>query len=610
MIAGYVSGYVSAMWPAVANHLWQSTLFAVAAGLLTLALRKNQARVRYSVWFAASLKFLIPFSLLINLGGHLARTHVSASAPSGVYSTVEAVSVPFTRTPHLVVAPHVTLSTPTVLMVVWLCGFVIVVARWCLRWRQVCEAAADAIDLNQGREIDMLRSVQSMAGVRASIPLRLSRKPLEPGIFGIVRPALLWPTGFSERLQDAHLEAILTHEVWHVRRRDNLAAAIHMLVEAVFWFHPLTWWLGTRLIEERERACDERVLQLGSQPQVYAESILKTCEFCMEAPLACVAGVTGADLRHRVLRIVTAPVASQLNLNRKFLLIAAAVAAIALPISFGLLYAAPNGVATQSENSPAQLPVFEVASIKPGKPGPSQLMMGPDGVSIVGVPLHMIIREAYQVQDSQVLGEPGWIQSARYDLQAKVNSSDVAELKKLSFAQRWAMVQPILAERFQLKVHWATKELPVYALVVAKSGPKLKEAKPGDTYPNGLNASDGGGRGKGGKMFMQWGQLTAQALPVSALVKLLSEQQQDRLIVDQTGLSGVYDFTLKWTPEGPQPAMFKGDGGGPPQPKTTDESSEPSLFTAMQEQLGLKLESRKAPVQVLVIDHVERPSAN
>ena len=170
------------------------------------------------------------------------------------------------------------------------------------------------------------------------------------------------------------------------------------------------------------------------------------------------------------------------------------------------------------------------------------------------------------------------------------------------------MIQPILAERFQLKVHWATKELPVYALVVAKGGPKLKEAKPGDTYPNGLKSPDGP-RGRG-MMRMQWGQLTAQALPVSALVKLLSEQQQDRLIVDQTGLSGVYDFTLKWTPEGPQPAMFKGDGGGPPQPKTTDESSEPSLFTAMQEQLGLKLESRKAPVQVLVIDHVERPSAN
>jgi bla regulator protein BlaR1 len=491
-----IAGYVSAMWPAVANHLWQSTLFAVAAALLTLALRKNQAHVRYSVWFAASLKFLIPFSLLIQLGGHLARTHVSPTAPSGVYSTVEEVSVPFTRSPNPIVAPHVTFSMPTVLMALWLCGFVIVVARWCLRWRQVCHTAADAIDLKQGREVDMLRSVQRMAGVQAGITLRLSRNPLEPGIFGIVRPALLWPAGFSERLQDAHLEAILAHEVWHVRRRDNLAAALHMFVEAVFWFHPLTWWLGTRLIEERERACDERVLQLGSQPHVYAESILKTCEFCMEAPLACVAGVTGADLRNRVLRIVTAPVANNLDLNRKFLLIAAAVAAIALPTSFGLLYAAPSAVAIQAENSTAKLPAFEVASVKPGKPGPTQLRMSQDGAAIVGAPLHMIIREAYQLQDSQVSGEPGWIKSEKYDLEAKVNSSDVAELKKLSFAQRWAMVQPILAERFQLKVHWETKELPVYALVVAKGGPKLREAKPEDTYPNGLKSPDGP-RGRG-----------------------------------------------------------------------------------------------------------------
>ncbi len=601
-----IAGYLSAMWPAVANHLWQSTVFAVLAALLTLVLRKNQARVRYSIWLAASLKFLIPFSLLIQLGGHLARTHVAATAPNAVYSRVEEVSVPFSRGPAAIVAAHATLSMPTIFMGLWLCGFVIVMVRWCLRWRQVCRTAADAIDLHQGREIDMLRSVQRRAGVQAGISFRLSRNPLEPGIFGIVRPALLWPEGFSQRLQDAHLEAILAHEVWHVRRRDNLAAALHMLVEAVFWFHPLTWWLGTRLIEERERACDERVLQLGSQPHVYAESILKTCEFCMEAPLDCVAGVTGADLRQRVLRIVTAPVANNLDLNRKFLLIAAAVAAIALPTSFGLLYAAPNGIATQAENSTAKLPVFEVASIKPGKPGPTELMMRPDGASLVGVPLQMIIREAYQVQDSQLLGKPTWIQSARYDLEAKVNGSDVAELKQLSFAQRWAMVQTVLAERFQLRVHWETKELPVYALVVAKGGPRLKQAKPGDTYPDGLKGPDG--PASGGRMFMQWGQLTAQALPVSALVKLLSEQQHDRLIVDQTGLSGLYDFTLKWTPEGQEPAMFR--GGGPPEPRTTDESSAPALFTAIQEQLGLRLESRKAPVQVLVIDHVERPSPN
>ena len=128
---------------------------------------------------------------------------------------------------------------------------------------------------------------------------------------------LLWPAGISQHLQDAHLEAILTHEVQHVRRRDNLAAAMHMVVEAIFWFHPLVWWLGARLVEERERACDEEVLRLGVQPEIYAEGILKTCEFCVASPLACVSGVTGADLKQRMVRIMTQRPEDKLGFGKK-----------------------------------------------------------------------------------------------------------------------------------------------------------------------------------------------------------------------------------------------------------------------------------------------------
>jgi beta-lactamase regulating signal transducer with metallopeptidase domain len=129
------------------------------------------------------------------------------------------------------------------------------------------------------------------------IDIRLSRTSLEPGIFGIVYPVLLWPEGLSEKLDDAQLEAVIAHELCHVRRCDNLAAAIHMLVEAAFWFHPPVWWLGTRLIDERERACDEEVLQRGSERHLYAESILKICEFCLSSPLTAVSGVTSANLK-------------------------------------------------------------------------------------------------------------------------------------------------------------------------------------------------------------------------------------------------------------------------------------------------------------------------
>ena len=113
---------------------------------------------------------------------------------------------------------------------------------------------------------------------------------------------LLWPRSIGARLSDEQVEAILAHELAHVRRRDNLTAAIHMVVQSVFWFHPLVWWLGARLVDERERACDEDVIRLGSEPQVYAEGILKTCEFYVESPLACVSGVTGSDLKKRIER--------------------------------------------------------------------------------------------------------------------------------------------------------------------------------------------------------------------------------------------------------------------------------------------------------------------
>src|ERR1700722_9067815 len=107
---------------------------------------------------------------------------------------------------------------------------------------------------------------------------------MEPGILGIVRPVLIWPQGISEHLPDPHLRSILVHELWHVHRKDNMAAAMHMLVEAAFWFHPAVWWVGAQLVEERERACDEQVLGLGNEPSVYAESILKACKFCIESP--------------------------------------------------------------------------------------------------------------------------------------------------------------------------------------------------------------------------------------------------------------------------------------------------------------------------------------
>jgi bla regulator protein BlaR1 len=622
--------YLSAMWPAIApalgNHLWQSTVFAFMAGLLTLPLRKNQARTRYWLWLAASAKFLIPFSLLVSLGSHLSWLRTSPASKAGLYLAMEEVGQPFTH--PIVSIPTLTASTvsprplhllPALLAAAWLCGFAVVLCVWGLRWRQVSAAMRDAGPLQEGREVEALRRLERVGGVRKRIEMLVSRTSLEPGIFGIVRPVLIWPEGISERLEDAHLEAVLAHEVWHVRRRDNLSAAIHMAVEALFWFHPLVWWLGARLVAERERACDEEVVQLGSEREIYAESILKVCEFCVESPLACVSGVTGADLKKRMVHIMNASIARKLDLSRKLLLSAAGFLAVVVPIFFGLVNATPIRAQAQSETAAAGAPDseshgFESASIKPHKSNGtmemSRLLFTPYGLSATNVTLQTLIRDVYRVQESQIAGPPDLLNSDKYDIEARMEKSVADELRKLdpmqSLPERQRMLQALLADRFKLTVHRESKELPVYALVIAESGPKIQEAKPGDTYVNGIKGPNGRPGGPG-NIRMGRGMLTGQALTMADFVRALSDQL-GRPVLDKTGLTGKYDLTLHWTSDDSQLPMLREPEGAHSAPPPAPSGS--SLFTVIQEQLGLELEPQDSPMEILVIDHVEKPSEN
>jgi bla regulator protein blaR1 len=623
--------YLSAMWPAIApalgNHLWQSTVFVFMAGLLTLFLRNNQARTRYWLWLAASAKFLIPFSLLVGIGSHLSWLRDSPRSKAGLYSAMSEISQPFTH-PIVSMTPQVTPSTvfpgplhllPALLTAAWLCGFVVVFFIWGLRWRRVSAAMRAAAPLQQGREVEALRRLQRVGGVRRRIEIVVAWTSLEPGIFGIVRPVLIWPEGVSERLEDAHLETILAHEVWHVRRRDNLSSAIHMAVEALFWFHPLVWWLGARLLEERERACDEAVVELGSDREIYAESILKICEFCVESPLACMSGVTGADLKKRMVHIMNASLARKLDFSRKLLLSAAGLLAVVMPIFFGLVNVTPIRAQTQSESAAAGAPDleshgFEADSVKPhnssGAVEMSRVSFTPYGFSATNVTLQTLIRDVYRVQESQISGAPNWLNSDRYDIEARMEKSVADELRKLdpmqSLPARQRMLQALLADRCKLTLHRETKDLPVYALAIAENDPTLQEAKPGDTYANGIKGPNGHPGGPG-NISMGRGTLTGSALSMADFVRALSDQL-GRPVLDRTGLTGKYDLTLQWTPDDNQLPMLRETesihSAPPPAPSGS------SLFTVIQEQLGLELESQDSPMEILVIDHVEKPSEN
>lgn len=295
---------------------------------------------------------------------------------------------------------------------------------------------------------------------------------------------------------------------------------------------------------------------------------------------------------------------------RRKLLLSVSRLAVAVPLIFGQLNTAQSPAPAQAPNTTANVPDFEVASIKPDKSaiGMARLMFTPDGFSATNIQLKMLVSEAYGVRQDLLSGGPGWFDTARYDIEAKVAGPDVAELRKLSFDQRKSMFRPLLADRFKLKVHSETKTLAVYELVIAKNGPTLHEAKPGDTYANGIKGPDGNAHA--GMMRMGPGEFTAQGIPIANFANMLS-QQLHRTVLDKAGLTGQYDITLKWAPdEGTRP-MPGGPGGSPPgADNAPPQDSGPSIFTAIQEQLGLKLESTKGPVETLVIDHVETPSEN
>jgi uncharacterized protein (TIGR03435 family) len=263
--------------------------------------------------------------------------------------------------------------------------------------------------------------------------------------------------------------------------------------------------------------------------------------------------------------------------------------------------------AAETQAASAGRPIrFEVASVRRSKAGVFG-GHGPtaDGYDQKGMPVVMYVGMAYGVSEFQkIQGLPAWCQwgGETYDIDAKVAESDIPEWKKFDQNQIEAALQALLADRFHLKAHFETRDAAVYALVVGKSGPKFKQAAPGDTYPGGFHSTSGQpghGLGERWEPGSDRGREIGQAATMAALAQFLSSMMNPvigRQVVDRTGLAGEYDFSLPIYNE------WMGDHQG------TD--TEASIFTVIEDSLGLRLEPAKAPMQILVIDHIERPTDN
>jgi uncharacterized protein (TIGR03435 family) len=579
------------MIPQFANHLWHSTIFTCVVALLTLMLRRNRAALRHGLWMTASIKFLVPFSLLIGIGREVGWRNVPAIEQPRL-EIVEQMSEPFalqasSPVPHS--APKPASRVPAVLFAVWLCGFTAQSLAWWRRWRRVRIAlrAASPSSLN--------------------LPARAVFGParLEPGVFGIRKPVLLLPQGITERLTPAQFDAIIAHELCHVRRRDNLAAAIHMVVEALFWFHPLVWWIERRLVEERERACDEEVLQLAFDPKDYAEGIVSVCRLYLEAPLVCMSGVTGANLKQRVQAIMANRSASRLNVGRKLVLATAGIIAVAGPLTVGILTA--SRIQAQGTTA-APAPKFEAVSIHRcdenagGRSGPARTTPGrlTAECATLGGPFPGLISEAYGIfadgrRHSPTLsppieGGPGWIKSERYTIIASA-AGDPGEGMMAG-----PMLQQVLEDRFHLKLHHETREIPVYALTVGRNGPRLRAGQGQPCAPTPGKPCMSGLRVQNRNLVLNLRGTLAQFAQVL-------DAGLDRPIADKTGLSGTFDLHLEFGIDQATPTFQA--FANPAEP-----SSGASIFTAIQEQLGLKLEATRGPGDFIVVDRIERPSEN
>jgi bla regulator protein blaR1 len=410
-----------------------------------------------------------------------------------------------------------------------------------------------------------------------------------------------------------------------------------MLVEALFWFHPLVWWIGARLVEERERACDEAVLTLGSEPHDYAEGILNVCRSYLESPLSCASGVTGADLKKRIHTILTGRIGRDLTLAKKLTLLTGGIAVIGLPVLVGVIGAAH--IRAQSSDAPdwqkaaGGKMAFDVVSIKPSKsprfpsfPLNSGDAKPPGGRFSASFSLPAYIEFAYKLdmfQWKEMNAQlPKWAND-EYAIDAKAEGNPTKDQMRL-------MMQSLLADRFKLKVHFETKEVPALALVLVKPGqlgPKLLPHAEGPACPDSFEMDKPftpiPPPTKAGVVFPSQCGTSAQVLAISGGTWVGSRNttmglvasdvyslgslggELDKPVVDQTGLAGMFDYIME-LPAGtislfPKPPS---QDAAPPDPKGTP------FLDAVRQQLGLKLVRSRGEVRTLMIDHVEKASEN
>ncbi|HUB80455.1 MAG TPA: M56 family metallopeptidase [Bryobacteraceae bacterium] len=430
---------------------------------------------------------------------------------------------------------------------------------------------------------ETVERLRRQLGVLRSVGLRVSAMVQSPVVVGAWRPLILVPVGMLVGMPAAQVEALLAHELAHIRRHDYLVNLLQSLAEALLFYHPAVWWISGHVRAEREHCCDDAAVALSGDVIGYANALAELAGM-PQMRLAAVAA-NGASLTDRIARLLggrrPAPA-------RKSGTAAAAV----------LLAAAAIGLYAQE----TPRPTFQVASVKLNTDNPPNRMQRPlpgGRWSARNASVAMMIVTAYKVQHYQVVGGPPWMESEGFDIEAKADADAKAP-------QLLLMLQSLLADRFKLALHRESRELPVYNLVPAKGSFSPPPPDPACAQTDSAAPPARGGVPCGNLRIGMSGSVDGGNVPMWQLVSTLAAIA-GRPVIDQTGFTGKLDVHLRFTPDQATQGLPGGAlSAAPPDP----DPSQPNIFEALQEQLGLKLTSSKGPVEVLVIDHVERPTAN
>jgi beta-lactamase regulating signal transducer with metallopeptidase domain len=357
-------------WPLIANHLWQATIFFLIVLIISTSLKKAPARVHYSLWLVALAKFVLPSAAVAWL---LNRTGIDFNSLFTSTGDGQAAIMPITPflspvvtspTVHYTVQPASPITGPDTLpffptidkgsywygalTLIWVAGCVLLLSLWLKKRRTLSGAIRSGKVMTGGRELETLVRVQSWLGLRRKVALVISPEIAQPGVWRAFKPVIVMPEGMPDQLDDNELEAVMMHELIHVERWDNLVSIPQRIACCLLWFHPLVWVLDRQLLSGREQACDDTVIRLSGDSQVYASSIRKVCRHSLGWELSGLSNAAGSDLKRRIRRIVGTDVNRNPSLLHRAMLCAVAAALVFLSAAAGLIN--KSEVAVESSN--------------------------------------------------------------------------------------------------------------------------------------------------------------------------------------------------------------------------------------------------------------------